>query len=370
MRMLLALTVLGLSLGTLAACGEAKEKQDAPKAGSAVGSGADLSKQMVLRKETPEDIAKDKAEALKAEQEKGWVPAEFKTGASRWKDTGVYLDGQPIGFMTFGELPISLQPHWVKDKMSAEKRPGTNDPGWKWGQERFYKWVDYLKSLGVDIKKVKELHVYGPKFTQAIIATGKDLQSPLAQDFLFRFGVSVGGKAIPRLPAGFANGKTPDKVSAVMIYVNKTPPKLDLDEAAFVLDGKVVLGVPYYGEPLRGGVRIYLDDKFATVIKRQELDAKKATTTPDGDLHWGFYEFLTSKGVDTKKIVEAWVVNGERRREKISAAELEKLTFSAGSQAKGGVLMGDKKLLANAITIFTRELKPEDLPKILDEEEY
>src|SRR5689334_23079429 len=43
----------------------------------------------------------DKKKGDKSDEE--WVPAEFKTGAARWKDTGVYLDGKPIGFLTWGE---------------------------------------------------------------------------------------------------------------------------------------------------------------------------------------------------------------------------------------------------------------------------
>src|SRR5690606_16084576 len=50
-----------------------------------------------------------------------WVPAEHKKGAARWKDVGVYVDGKPISFLTFGELPITLQPTWVKDKVSQNK---------------------------------------------------------------------------------------------------------------------------------------------------------------------------------------------------------------------------------------------------------
>src|SRR5438128_146882 len=53
-----------------------------------------------------------------------WVPAEFKKGASRWKDTGVYLDGQPLGVLSFGELPVRLKPVWVEESISAEKRIG------------------------------------------------------------------------------------------------------------------------------------------------------------------------------------------------------------------------------------------------------
>jgi hypothetical protein len=292
-----------------------------------------------------------------------WVPAEFKTGAARWKDTGVYLDGRPIGFLSWGELPIGLKPVWVRDKITTNKRPGTDDPGWRWGQQRFYRFTDYLKAVGVDPAKVKEMHIYGPKFTNSVIVTGKDLQSPVAKDLLFRFGGSVAGKAIPKVPGGFGGGNPPDKIAAVTIYIEKEPPKL-VPHVGFVLGNDPQYGVPYFGDPIRGGIRIYLDDRFAAMIKRQDLDPTKATKGPDGEPSWSLPALLASQGVDTSKVVEMWVIRDSRRVEKLTKDELATLTFRASAQAKGGVLLGDKQIRANAIALHTRALKPDDLPFI------
>src|SRR5690606_15272403 len=139
------------------------------------------------------------------------------------------------------------------------------------------------------------------------------------------------------------------------IYIKRKPPKVTRE--GIVLDGEPVTNVPYYGDPIRGGIRIYLDDKVATIIKRQELDPKQATKSATGELTWSFGEFLKSKGVDSSKIVEGWVIRDERRAEKLPWAELEKMRFSASSQAKGGIALGDKKLRANAIALHTRQIK-------------
>jgi hypothetical protein len=302
---------------------------------------------------------KDGAKGDKQDGE--WVPNEFKAGMARWKDTGVYLDGKPIAFMSWGELPVSLKPVWVKDKISTNKRPGTNDLGWRWARQRFYRFTDYLKTLGVDIRKVKELHVYGPKFTQTIIATGADLQSPEAQGFMFRFGGNVYGKAIPQVPDEFGNGKTPDKISSVMIYIEKKPPDLVPHEGLF-LDGVEQIGVPYFGDPIRGGVRIYLDARLAAIIKRQELDPKQATKSADGELEWKLSDVLAAQGVVTDKVVEVWVIRDEKRQDKLPGSELATLTFQAGAQAKGGVLLGGK-LRANAIHLSTRAIKDDEIPR-------
>ena len=298
-----------------------------------------------------------------------YVPAEFKAGASRWKDTGVYLDGKPIGFIQFGELPIALTPTWIKDKVSVDKPPDCpieKCPGWKWSRQRSYKFTDYLKAVGVDLSSIKMLHVYGPKFSEAIAVTGRDLMSKAASDFTFRFGALVAGKPIPHLPPNFGNGRSPDKMTAVMIYVTKRPPVITRD--GIELDGVEQTGVPYYGEPLRGGVRIYFDDRLVAIIKRQELDMKKATQR-DGDAYWSFAEFLRGHGIDTSKAVEGWVIRDERRTEVIAWPTLATMMFSAGSKAHGGILLGDQALRANAIALHSRHILPSELPALDPEEQ-
>lgn len=314
-----------------------------------------------------EEKKKKAADAKKGDKtDESWVPAEFKTGMARWKDTGVYVDGQIRGFLTWGELPVTLKPTWIRDKVSANKRAGTNDPGWRWSQQRFYKFTDYLKAIGVDIRKVKAIHVYGPRFTQTIVATGKDLQTAEASGFMFRFGGNVSGKAIPQVPMGFGNGKTPDKITNVSIYIDKRPPDL-VPNVGLQLDGQDQLGVPYFGEPIRGGVRVYLNDRCAAIIKRQELDTKLATTK-DGELQWNLAQVLTAQGVDLKKVAELWVIRDDRRTESFPASEIAKLTFEAGSQAKGGLLLGDDRVRTNAIALHTTPVKRSDLPYIVADE--
>ena len=340
------------------ACRDATGKQappaEAPPVAVGSGSGSGSGSAAVAVGQDPND----------------YVPAEFKNGAARWKDTGVYVDGKPIGFIQFGELPIGLKPTWIKDKVSAEKPPDCpieKCPGWKWSQQRWYKFTDYLKAVGVDVHKVKMLHVYGPKLSQTIAVSGKDLLSPAADEFLFRFGTQVGGKPIPHEPPNFGNGKQPDKMSSVMIYIDKKAPTVTRD--GIELDGVDQEGVPYYGEPIRGGVRIYLDDKLVAIMKRQDLDVKKATKTPDGELHWKLHDFLAGAGVDTSKVVEGWVIRDERRKEKYAWPEMDAMSFTAGSKAHGGMNLGPNDVLANAIALHTHALTPDELPKIMPDEE-
>jgi hypothetical protein len=289
------------------------------------------------------------------------------TGANKWRDIGVYVDGRPVGVLSFGELPIALKPTWVVEEHSIELEPGYKGPTTRKSYARRYRIVDYLKAVGVDLRRVKEIQVLGPRTTQVIIASGKDLRSPKGQELMFRFGASVGGKAIPVVPDGFGNGVMPDKMSAVMVYIDKKPPVLKVDEG-LALDGKVVDGVPYYGEPMRGGVRVYDDDRLTTVINKQLLEDAPAETSPDGKRRWKLSALLKQSGVDLSKVVEAWAIADERRKQKFSRAELDALTFTMDDEKKNQIFVGDAKLRVEALALHSHALAPDELPQIRPDE--
>ncbi|MEO8846053.1 MAG: hypothetical protein ABI591_12380 [Kofleriaceae bacterium] len=301
-----------------------------------------------------------------------YVAGEFKSGMQRFKDVAVYVDGKPVGFLAFGELPITLKPTWVKHKVNIDKPLDCKECKiWKWGEQRYYRFNDYLRAIGIDPKTIVQIHVQGPKETNTIVATGHDLMQPNADDFSFFFGLHVRGKPIPHVPLNFGNGLDPDKITAVMIYIHKTPPTFD--GGGYVVDGRPIEGVPYFGEPVRGGVRIYLDDKLATIIKRQDLDAKQAVASSDGELSWSLWGFLKSRGVDTSKVVEGWVIRDDTRQEKFPTSALASMTFEApsksGKSQSGAVLLGEQKVVANVIALHTHALKADELPAIRPDEQ-
>jgi hypothetical protein len=308
------------------------------------------------------------AAAADPDDEPDYVPAEHKSGSARWKDTIVYVDGQPRGALTFGELPVPLAPTWVEEESPREIRPNSNDPGFVMVKRRRYRFTDYLAAIGVDVAAIKALHIYGPKFTDSVVTSGTELRSKAGAGLLFRFGSEVGGKSIPVVPEAFGNGRSPDKISSVMVYVKRAPPKL-VPQDGFYLDGEKIVGVPYYGEPLRGGVRVYLDNRIVAVIKRQELKAEAAEKLPDGTLRWKLADFLAGAGVDLAGVTQAWVIRDERRQEVLDGAQLATATFEAAPQAHGEVLFGDQKLRAQAIALHHKAIRREDLPTILPDEE-
>jgi hypothetical protein len=310
----------------------------------------------------------DEEKEEEEEKGKGYVPAEYKTGSSRWKDVGVYVDGIPRGFLNWGEMPITLKPYWREERASADMMPGDKNRGERITRQRFYRFNDYLRAIGVEPRTIKEIHVYGPKLGDSTIATGKDLVSPAGANFMFRFGSYTSGKPVALVPEGFGNGMSADKIAGVMIYIKKKAPEY-VNNQGFILDGEKQLGVPYYGEPIRGGIRVYMDDKLVTIIKRQELDPKRATKSATGEDQWNLLEQLKSQGADLEKAVEMWVIRDERRFEKFAMKDVGSLVFSASSQQKGGILLGDAQLRANVIAFHSRALKDSEIPRPTPEEE-
>jgi hypothetical protein len=281
-----------------------------------------------------------------------WVPAEFKNGRARWKDTGVYLDGKPIAMLSFGELPVTLEPIWVEQHISANKRYGTDDPGWTTIKQRRYRFSDYFKALGVDLNHITEVHVYGPRVSSTIVVSGKEiLERP---DFGFRFAGDIEGKALPVIPPNLGNRMRMDKISAVMVYAEKKPPILVRSEG-MMLDGDYVEGVPYRGEPLRGGIRLYFDDHLVGLIKRNTLDGTLTGREegPNG-IRWKLFPFLEGQGIDTKRIAEAIVIRDDRKREVLSRADLENATFEAAPQKRGEIWLGEKKLRVHHLAFFSQ----------------
>jgi hypothetical protein len=303
-----------------------------------------------------------------AEEEMGGPQGMTKKGSGgglgKWRDVGVYVDGHPVGVVAFGELPIGLKPTWVEEEHSIEFDYGYKGPRTRKSFARRYRMTDFLKALGVDVKRIKEIQVMGPKTTSVIIASGKDLRSKKGEGFMFRFGATSGGKPIPVVPDSFGNGVMPDKMGGVFVYIDKKPPTLDGEEG-LVLDGKPIEGVPYYGDPMKGGVRVYVDDRLSTAIKSQALEESPAETGADGQKHWKLATVLKQNGIDLSKVVEVWAIADERRKHKWTRAELDTLTFIEGDNDQ--IYVGDH-VKASALALHSHVLSADELPQIRPDE--
>lgn len=95
--------------------------------------------------EAPADREGDeapKAAAEPADRKTQRAKGEHRSGKGKWKEPGVYLDGEPIAFIKFAELPLSLEPVWVEGEMDVEFKAGEPPPEPKKVKYRRYRLAD------------------------------------------------------------------------------------------------------------------------------------------------------------------------------------------------------------------------------------
>ena len=287
---------------------------------------------------------------------------------NKWKDTTVYVDGKPVGVLGFGELPAALKPVWVDEQHSAEIEPGSHSPGFITVKSRRYRFIDLLRAYGVDVKRINQIHLMGPKTTEVIIASGAELRSKNGQGFMFRFGSNVGGKPIPVVPPNFGNHYMPDKIAVVMVYIDKKPPELVQGEG-LVLDGKPVDGVAYFGEPIRGGIRLYVDDRMAVQVKQVVLRALKPKEVGEHGLaRYALLPLLESRGVETSKLVDGVIIADEEWKRRLTRAELERATVAMGDRHVNEVAIDGQKFNAQAVALHSHQLSDDEMPHIRPDE--
>ncbi len=304
----------------------------------------------------------------RAQPESEWVPAEWKTGMKNFKDSGVYVDGKVVGMLRFGELPVPMPVDWHEEEGMVEFKAGEPVPEAPIVRQRRYQLVDYFEAVGIDVGAIKEVHLYGGNRRKAaVIISGREFRKH--RGIQFRFGSEVWGKPLPACALGIGDGKCPDNLGAVVVYIDKKPPTREGNQ--FYLNGKRVTGIPYYGEPLRGGVRVYKDNVYAASIKRRLLHGDELRVLDEhGVPQWKFFAFLEAQGVDTSTVQEAWIVQRNERVRRLTRTEIENATFIAEPQKSGQILFGNERIRANAIMLHSTPVKQEDLPKILPHERY
>jgi len=316
-----------------------------------VGCG-DAKKPATTSPNAPAASATTAAEDDTNAEKKVWVPNEHKTGKGRWKDSTVYVDGVPRGTLWFAELPPTLAPVWVENLDEIDFVPGDTGPRNRIIKERRYRIVEYLEALGVPTKRVREVHVYGGvRF--ALRVTRKDLRTH--RDHLyFRFGRDTSGKPLFAIdPKSTFNPSTGfDHINAIMVYVDKKPPKI-MASAEVSFQGQMYTDVPYFGTPIRGGIRIYRNDRMVARIKRKELEQKdKLAVLVDSELRWNLMDYLESQNVKTSRLKQLEVIFEEARGKRFEGEALRSLYFVASPQKSGEILLGKDRVPANSLALY------------------
>ncbi len=282
------------------------------------------------------------------------MPAEFKTGNSKWRDAAVYADGKALGFLHFGELPLSLEPIWIDNVESLDFAPGDKGPREAPTRERRYRILDLLRAFGVDVAAIKELHLYGGSGVPMVV-TAKELRKH-GKNLCFGFGGGTSGKPLLFAPAGLLTNTVFDQVRTIAAYVSKKPPQVTAEDV--LLFGKPVEGVPYFGEPLRGGIHVYKDDRLAVVIKRHKLVPESPAAIQEGGKpRWKLLRFLELQGVYGSDIADAEMIYDDRRMLRLAADELAQASFAADAQQSGQIFVGKADQATESIALYTKEFR-------------
>lgn len=281
-----------------------------------------------------------------------WVPSEFQKGTGRFRDPGVYVDGEHVGSIYYGELPSTLAPVWLDSMESLDFAPGQKGPTERLEKVRRYRIAEYLQAVGVKLEAINEVHLYGGGGA-GIVLRGKDLVR--ARDkLLFGFGQDTGGKPLLYVPSGLKVNTSFDQVHAIAVYIKRKPPRFDEQEGEFYLDGKLVDGIPYFGVPQRGGVRVYRDDRLAGIIKRNKLAGGEGLSEQVGDeLRWKLLPVLRHLGIKTDDLARAHLVYDERQQPPLDKQALATAYFQASPQKSGQMLFGAGKQPTEAILLFS-----------------
>jgi hypothetical protein len=181
---------------------------------------------------------------------------------------------------------------------------------------------------------------------------------------MFRFGSDVAGKAIPACPGDIGDTNCPDNIRGIAVYVKRRPP--ERKGGYFYLDGERQTGIPYYGTPLRGGVRIYQDGPMVAWVKRHKLEEvgdEIKGKLADGTAGIKFFDFLKTQGVDTGSVKEAWLVHQNKFVKRITRDELVDAVFVAGQRRGGEIVFGDDKIPTNVIALSSQRIAASDIPR-------
>lgn len=273
---------------------------------------------------------------------------QSKGGFAMFKEAWVYLDGMPVGILREVELP-PLPETWVDEIEYLDFNAGDPGPHERVFQVRRWKLADYFEAIGIDLKKIKQVAIHGGR--GSVLVPG-DAFRKKKDEFLFDLTGTTEMKLRVWLPMGHDFNTSFDRYAAVSVIVDK--PALTVDEENdLVLDGVVLEGIPFYGQPLRGGIRVYLDGKLAIIIKRNSL-GDEGRVAPGKD-EWSIPKLMEARGLDPDQVGAADLLDAEGKPTRLES--IADLSFQTSSQAQGAILMSNGQL-TNAIQLWTKGKVP------------
>jgi hypothetical protein len=323
-----------------------KAKEHAPAA-------VDSSKTTEVVKATP---PVDKSpEELSAKHGAKWVDPDNDGGGAGFKgfkEAWVYVDGKPVGVLREVELP-PLPEVWLDQVEQLDFKAGDPGPHERIYQVRRWRLADYFDAVGIPRKKIKEVIIHGGK---GVVLIPGDLFRKYADGVLFDLTGQQETKLRVALPYELNKqvNNTYDRYAAVSVIVDKPAPTVN-ESDDLMLDGVQLEGIPYYGQPLRGGIRVYLDGKLAMVIKRNSL-GDEGRVAPGTDA-WNVGAPMTARNVDASKVTAIDVLDPMQVVTRLPDHDVNALSFSTSTQAQGAVVLASGAPMT-ALMLWTGKAPP------------
>ncbi|MEO0815209.1 MAG: hypothetical protein AAFY60_20280, partial [Myxococcota bacterium] len=260
---------------------------------------------------------------------------------NRGQHCPVYLDGKPIALLSHAELPRDLEPLWLEQTRNLPFKPG--EPR-KTQTERVrrYRMVDYLKALDVPLDHLKALHMHHGRGMIAEV-TGPGLTAH-PDDVMFRFGGDVHGKTIPVLLDAAPVNRRFDHMVALTLYVERDPPTLDSEDKP-TLNGQPVEGIAYAELPLKGGARVYVDDRLALILRRKMLrgDAKQDVLA----------RILAAGGASPESVVYGVLIADEKRSDPMDPETLLNAPLTRNETKQFEIQLNGSTAQLDAVALYT-----------------
>lgn len=268
------------------------------------------------RKPAPSTTATAASPAAQQTQTAAQPEAEREKNP-RIKDAAVYLDGKIVGFLKYHELPTTLAP-LPSTKSFLE-----------------FGFVSYLTSIGVDVAKVRGLHMHGGRVS---ILSGDAVRRG-GDAIRFTFNSDGTGKPRPHFVGGIRPSlglnTAIDMISAVAVYVDKEPPHENADYDLSYPDGTAVSGMAYADAEASAGTRVYMDDKLVSIVKRKTLSNDLLANDDLSKPQFSLVAYLKSNGVDASKAKTVDFIANDIPLARIEPSKLGDMTFAVPARNQG-----------------------------------
>jgi hypothetical protein len=245
----------------------------------------------------------------------------------------VFVDGRPLAALQKAELPAGLKP--------------VSDGGAEGGEAaRRYSLLAYLRGVGVDAKKIREVHLHGGRNRVGVL-TGAQLAQP--PDTQFSFTREAEGRVVMRWAPDARPTDMIHKVVNVAVYVDKPPPVRDPHTGALSVDGTPIDGPAYVTDDVQGGTRAYVDGRLVGILRPRDLD---------GDGPFPLLPQLARMGADTTDAAAVDLINDDVWVRRAAGPEVASLAFSMPAGAGGVTRIGADTV--SVIRVWRKKAPPID----------